>query len=456
MKNNHFKSLFLLFLLLSPAVIFGQNKSSGKDAYNIKLKVNGLPKDSSIFLAYYYGDKQYIKDTAKVDANGSFSFSGKEALPGGIYMAVLPGRKYFEFILKEQFFGLETDTNDYVANMKIKGSSENTIFYDYLKFIGNRGRTVDSLKKEMDKVKDNKDATQAIKDKIGQIDKEVISYKESTITNNPGTFVAMLFTAMKDPVVPENKNPSDSLFAFRYYRQHYFDNIDFKNGNILRTPIYHEKMKQFIENFTYRHPDSINKAADFLLDKAKANKELFKYSVFWLTNTHESANWMGADAIFVHMVEKYFMTGQADWLDTARINKIAERAMILKPLLIGKKAPNMYLQDTLGKTYGVHELKAKYTILYFWDPDCGHCQKATPKLYESYTKYKDKGVAVMAITSHGEEAKWRKYIKENKLHWINVRDTGPYYDFKKIYDIYSTPVIYILDEKKEIIAKRIG
>jgi peroxiredoxin len=192
------------------------------------------------------------------------------------------------------------------------------------------------------------------------------------------------------------------------------------------------------------------------VDKTKANKELFKYTVWWLTNTHESANWMGADAIFVHMIEKYYMTGQAYWLDTARINKIAERAKILKPLLIGKKAPNMYLQDTLGKTYGVHELKAKYTILYFWDPDCGHCQKATPKLYESYTKYKDKGVAVMAITSHGEEAKWRKYIKENKLHWINVRDTGPYYDFKKIYDIYSTPVIYILDEKKEIIAKRIG
>src|SRR4028118_1426256 len=130
MKNKYFKSFILTLLLLSPALIFSQNKSSNKEAFNIKLKVNGLPKDSSIFLAYYYGDKQYIKDTAKVDATGSFAFSGKEALPGGIYMAVLPGRKYFEFIVKEQSFGMETDTSDYITNMKIKGSTENALFYD--------------------------------------------------------------------------------------------------------------------------------------------------------------------------------------------------------------------------------------------------------------------------------------------------------------------------------------
>jgi hypothetical protein len=29
-------------------------------------------------------------------------------------------------------------------------------------------------------------------------------------------------------------------------------------------------------------------------------------------------------------------------------------------------------------------------------------------------------------------------------------------DFKNIYDIYSTPVMYILDENKKILAKRIG
>lgn len=454
-----FVGLVLLSILLSYHSGYAQSKKSkpnGKDAYNIKIKVKGLPKDTVCYLAYYYGDKQYLKDTAKVDANSTFTFTGKSALPGGIYLAVLPGKKYFEFIVKEQNFSLETDTNDYVANMKVKDSQENQLFYEYLKYIGGRGKTVDSLRKELDKVKENKEASDKLKEKISGIDKDVISYKEDVIKKYPQNFVGKLFKAMKEPEVPKDYDKKDSLFPFRYYRAHYFDHIDFSDDNILRTPIYHEKMKQFIENLTYRHPDSINKAADFLIEKTKANKELFKYTVWWITNTHETANWMGADAIFVHLVEKYYITKQAFWLDSARLNKISERATTLKPLLIGKKAPNMYLQDSLGRTYGIHEHKAKFTILYFYDPDCGHCQKATPKLHEIYQDYKDKGVEVMAITSHGEENKWRKFIKEHKLNWVNVRDNGPYYDFRKIYDIYSTPVIYILNEKKEIIAKRIG
>jgi hypothetical protein len=54
-------------------------------------------------------------------------------------------------------------------------------------------------------------------------------------------------------------------------------------------------------------------------------------------------------------------------------------------------------------------------------------------------------------------AKMKNFIRKHKLTgWINVNGpralTKPYAD---LYDIYSTPVIYVLDEKKAIIAKRI-
>ena len=52
--------------------------------------------------------------------------------------------------------------------------------------------------------------------------------------------------------------------------------------------------------------------------------------------------------------------------------------------------------------------------------------------------------------------KWVEYINKHKLDWLNVNDPNYYVSFKQLYDIYSTPVIYILNEKKEIIAKRIG
>ncbi len=122
-----FKSILLSVTVL----LLGVGSSFGQAGYNVKVKVNGL-RDSLCYLANYYGDKQYLKDSIKADPSGNLIFKGAENLPGGIYMIVLPGKKYFELIIdKEQNFSVETDTWDYNKHMKVKGSTENTVFYDY-------------------------------------------------------------------------------------------------------------------------------------------------------------------------------------------------------------------------------------------------------------------------------------------------------------------------------------
>src|SRR5215204_4953646 len=124
------KSIFITALILT----LGLAPVLAQTGYNVKVKVNGL-RDSLCYLANYYGDKQYLKDSSKADASGTIVFKGAEKLPGGIYMIVLPGKKYFELIIdKEQVFSVETDTMEYVKHMKVSGSNENKLFYDYLQF----------------------------------------------------------------------------------------------------------------------------------------------------------------------------------------------------------------------------------------------------------------------------------------------------------------------------------
>ena len=48
-----------------------------------------------------------------------------------------------------------------------------------------------------------------------------------------------------------------------------------------------------------------------------------------------------------------------------------------------------------------------------------------------------------------------KYLRENKYSWINVQDTAHLTKFRDYYDIYSTPVAFILDKERRIIGKRI-
>ena len=61
------------------------------------------------------------------------------------------------------------------------------------------------------------------------------------------------------------------------YKQHYFDSFDFADERLLRTPIYHSRVNAYIKNLTLQMPDSITLTADYLIDKAKPNKETYKY-----------------------------------------------------------------------------------------------------------------------------------------------------------------------------------
>lgn len=464
-------------------------KSFAGDGYTIRIKISGL-KDTVCFLANHYGGKQYYKDTARVDANGVFVFKGDKDLPGGIYLVIIPGTKYFEFLVTEQNISIETDTLNLVGNLKVKRSDENKLFYGYIRYINNKRKEIGPLRKiikrlRSDTTNTNKDSVALIKEQITKIDKEVNNYQLTFIEEHSTTLSAKIFKASMEIKIPETpileNGRKDSLFAYRYYREHFFDNIDLSDARLLRTPIIHNKITKFIQKMTMQIPDSINKAADFVVEKARANKEVFKYVVHWITNTYEKSKIMGMDAVFVHMAENYYITGDAYWIDSTQQFRISERVKTLKPLLIGKKAKNLIMKDVYEKQvfslhdfpgqytirllsgedckenrgYTVLPLKAKYTILCFWDPDCGHCKKTIPKLEAVYQKYKGDDVKIYGVCTEAVLAKCIAFIEKYNLTWLNVADPCYQNNFRADYDISSTPKIFLLDEDKKIIAKQL-
>ena len=117
----------------------------------------------------------------------------------------------------------------------------------------------------------------------------------------------------------------------------------------------------------------------------------------------------------------------------------------------------------------IHEQATKYTILYFWEPDCSHCKTETPKFSKDYDdkKLQDIGVTVIPIYLHRNINEWEKYTnhlntwldfvtEHNMLKWTNVWEPFGYSHYRDKYDISSSPVLYLLDKDKKIIAKRIS
>ena len=133
----------ITLLLALPLFISAQKK----DAYKIKVKINGY-KDTVCYLANYYGAKQYYKDTAYFDKNGVCTFTGTKPLPEGVYSVVTPDMKYFEMLVTSQNFEVSTDTADFVKHMSVKGNKDNQLFYEYLNYIQKVAKDAEPLRKQ--------------------------------------------------------------------------------------------------------------------------------------------------------------------------------------------------------------------------------------------------------------------------------------------------------------------
>lgn len=458
--TNYNKKIKQIFLLTALVLIFGLN-SYAKKAYEIKVKINGI-SDTALFLGNYYGKYQFSKDTAAIDKNDLFVFEGDKPLAPGLYFIALPNKSYFEIIInKEQKFSMETDIANFVKHMKFKNCEENQLFYEYLQYAGPKQEEAMKLQTKLKTLQSKQDSLKIVEEKIKFITDELNKSKAEFIEKNPKLFASILFKASTEPEVPEapllENGKTDENFAYEYYKSHYFDNINLQDDRLLRSPILYNKVNYYLDKMIVQRPDTIFKECSMMIEKSRGNKEMFKYLVWYCTYKYETSTLMGFDEVFVNLVETYYTADQATWLSPKQLENIQKSAIQLKALLLGKVAPNMIMMDTSNQLVSLHHINAKYIVVNFWDTDCGHCKNEIPHMRNFYNANKEKyDMEVFAVCSDTSLVKWKEFIKKENLNWINVNGprsaTGNYHDQ---YNVITTPMIYLLDENKKIIAKRI-
>ncbi len=437
--------------------------------YEIVVESDGFA-DNKLVLAHHYGNQKFVDDTVAVVGNKAV-FKGDEWLPGGIYMLVFPPNNTFlEIIIdRDQHFTVEIDTAELVTGTKFEGSEENTIFYENLKFIDKIGTQINAEQEKLKALTAARDSTaplteadkakaKPIQDRIQELTKELNGFRIKTAEEHPEIFYADVIRAMQDPVVPEDIKANDTL-NFLYYRDHWFDQIDFSDARLVRTPVLYGKLMQYMNQLTFQHPDSLSRTALDLISRARANDTVFQFVAITLLNKYAKSKIMGQDGVYVAIVEDVYMKGEAFWSDEEQTKNIVERARALSPSLLGGVAPPFTMADVNGKPTAMHDMPGKYMILYFWDYDCGHCKKVTPALAKLYPKYRNKDVSMMTVSINGDIEIWKKKLKEyglTKAGGVHVQDHRRETGFDSYYDLRSTPRLFILDKDKKILAKQIS
>lgn len=450
------------FLLICLALFFSSSLlwSIESEGYRIEVTIENL-SDTTCFLGYHLGNRQFLQDTAEVDANGFFVFEGKERLPGGMYLVILPENKYFELIVDQnQRFSVHTHKENLIENMTFDNSPENTSFYDYMHFLRNNNHEATILRNRLESGEYDEEGQLAIRSQLTEIDERIIARQNDYMEEFPNGLFSLVLLAQRNPDLSDVTNmveeSDDPNLMYRTYKKRFWDNIDFSDDRILRTPVYHAMMNRYINQFIVQIPDSIMVAADSLIEKARENDEVFRYTLWYLTNNAERSQIMGMDAVFVHLVQKYYEKGDAFWMTDEAVERLSQRAARLEPLLIGRKAPDIFGFSASGQRIALHEVEADYLVLYFWESDCSHCRRETPILKDVYRTHKENGLDVFAMNVEVDTDKWQNAVESYGLTWINVNDIRNQSGYRDTYDVYAIPLIYLLDAEKKIIAKKVS
>lgn len=442
-----------------------QAKEGKGDGYKIKLKFTDVT-DSMVYLVHYYGKPLptiYKADSAKLNAKGEAVLESDSFILGGIYMILMSDKStYFEMLLNNgDDFTATATKSGLPTTVTFKNSPENDRFINYVKFLVDYGKRSADLGKKFEKAATAED-TASIRNEYKKLSDELKSYRESYASKYPNTLLTNIFNALKVPVIPDGVHyledgSVDSSYSYDYYKDHYWDDFDFQDDRLIHTPIYDGRLDEYFNKLVLPLADSVQKEADVLLAKAKGTKDMFKYTLWWITRFAEGSKIMGMDAAFVYLVENYYMRGDAYWLSVEDLEKYIDRAQKIAPNVLGKIAPELKMPDVDGKIHSLHDVDAKYTLLIFWSPECGHCLTEMPKVDSVYKAVlKKKGMKIYGVRTEGEVDKWKEVVKEKGFDdWIHVYDPERKTRFRADYDIYSTPVLYLLDERKIIRGKRI-
>ncbi|MDZ7740599.1 MAG: DUF5106 domain-containing protein [Bacteroidota bacterium] len=436
------------------------NLYSQKSTYSIQFRIEGL-EDSVLYLASYYGDKNTLADTA-IGKKGQYTFKGKGLLPGGVYFLVSQNKaKMIEFIVdKEQDFTIITDTSEMVLNARIKGSGENKIFFDYVRFTESFHEKAKQLNAELKEPDISEPAKMDKLEQLSNINDSINRYKASLLREHPDHLISVIFRTLQQPQIPDTLNSQDPDFKriqYQIYKDNYWNNISLQDPRILRTPVFYDKLSVFFNKIVYQHPDSIMKEIDEVLSRTDTSDIVFNYLIWHFIEQYDQEEVMGMDKVFVHLANQYF--GDSTRVNTSKsvIEKIRKRAEKVEPLLIGKQAPNLILLDTANTFTSFLNIQSDYILLFFYDYDCGVCKQEINIMKPLIDSIAFK-VEVFAVCTDTNLLKWKEKIRQYKIQdWVNVNATrsitANYHD---LYDIYATPMIYVLNRKREIIAKKIS
>jgi len=135
---------------------------------------------------------------------------------------------------------------------------------------------------------------------------------------------------------------------------------------------------------------------------------------------------------------------------------IKDKIEVLNKVEVGQPAPDFTLNTTEGVPLSLSSFKGKVVVVDFWASWCGPCRRENPNMVKMYNEVHEKGVEFLGVSLDKDKDKWLKAIEDDGLIWNHVSDLK-YWNSEaaKLYGINGIPATLVIDQKGNIVAKKV-
>ena len=128
------------------------------------------------------------------------------------------------------------------------------------------------------------------------------------------------------------------------------------------------------------------------------------------------------------------------------------------PLLKQRVSPRDFslpaAQETAGQNLSLGALKGKVVFLNFWATWCGPCRAEMPSMEALYSRYREKGLEILAVNCGEEQEEVLAFMKSNRLSFPVALDSDG--KVSGAYGIQAIPASFIIDREGKIIIRVVG
>lgn len=447
--------------LFSWLVLLGLTQTGYSQSFSLQLSFPDQPNDT-VVLAHYYNGKIYANDSLQLDQHGQASLLKSKSYPQGIYTLILGQKQQVDLLLGED---QHVQISQQHGSTKLEGASESEWFQAYVTFLKTKQQLASRLRQQLAESGEQTELQETIKKRLAQLDVEMQQKWQSEAEKGAGLFYGKFMNANRQKVLnkadfPAEVQASDSLMwvhTYQFNKNHYWDYFDWLDPRMWRTPTIHSKLENYFNKVLIQHPDSVLPVAVEMIEASKTQPEIFQNLVSFLLNNSVQSEYLGMENVFVALAEKYYLSGQAFWASSKTLETIRREVYFRKNNLVGSTAAELFLPDEEGQYHSLHQQSTAYTVVVFWEPECGHCKQQIPALFEEVFLQTDPSkLAVLAVYTQDNQEEWQHFIAEHELNgWLNLWDPDRLSNMQVNYNIRTTPMIYLLDRDKKIIAKKL-